>query len=325
MSFGYSIRKISYHLPKKVERNDQLKILYPEWEIDNVVKKIGIFQRYISDENETSLDLGLTASIKLFTEYKVSSEEVDSLIFVTQSPDYLLPPSSCILQEKLSLKKNILALDINLGCSGFVNTLAVATSLINSQMVRNCLIICGETYSKYINEKDRTNRLIFSDGGSACLVEKNYKKNSFIGKFNFGCDGKGSKELMIEGSGARNKIDFANQKLFMNGPAILLFTLSQVPPLLNKTLNDNDLKIEDIDLFVFHQASKLVLDLLSEKIGIKRSKMYSNLENKGNTVSCSIPIALKDACKENKLNCDDLVLIIGFGVGYSLGSTIIKW
>ncbi len=325
MSFGYSIRKISYHLPEKVERNDQLKILYPEWKIDNVVKKIGIFQRYISDKNETSLDLGLTASIKLFSEYKIPTEEVDSLIFVTQSPDYLLPPSSCIIQEKLSLRKNILALDINLGCSGFVNTLAVATSLINSQMVNNCLLICGETYSKYINEKDRTNRLIFSDGGSACLVEKNYKKNSFIGKFNFGCDGKGAKELMIKGSGARNKIDFANQKLFMNGPAILLFTLSQVPPLLNKTLKDNDLKIEDIDLFVFHQASKLVLDLLSEKIGIKRSKMYSNLENKGNTVSCSIPIALKDACKENKLNCDDLVLIIGFGVGYSLGSTIIKW
>ena len=325
MSFGYSIRKISYHLPEKVERNDQLKIIYPEWEIDNVVKKIGIFQRHISDKNETSLDLGFTASLKLFSEYKVSPDEVDSLIFVTQTPDYLLPPSSCILQEKLSLKKNILSLDINLGCSGFVNSLAVATSLMNSQMVCNCLIICGETYSKYIDKKDRTNRLIFSDGGSACLVEKNYKKNSFIGKFNFGCDGKGSKELMIEGSGARNKINFANQKLFMNGPAILLFTLSQVPPLLNKTLKDNDLKLEDIDLFVFHQASKLVLDLLSKKIGIQRSKMYSNLENKGNTVSCSIPIALKDACEENKLNCDDLVLIIGFGVGYSLGSTIIKW
>lgn len=325
MSFDFNIRKISYHLPEKIERNDQLKILHPEWDIDNVENKTGIFQRHIADVNETSLDLGLIASRKLFAEYKILPEDIDSLIFVSQSPDYLLPPSSCILQEKLSLKGDILALDINLGCSGFVNTLAVATSLMKSQIVSNCLIICGETYSKYINENDRTNKLIFSDGGSACLVEKSYKENNFIGNFNFGCDGKGAKELIIEGSGSRNRIDFANQKLFMNGPAILLFTLSQVPPLLNKTLKDNDLKIEDIDLFVFHQASKLVLDLLSKKIGINRSKMYSNLSNKGNTVSCSIPIALKDAHKENKLNCDDLVLIIGFGVGYSLGSTILKW
>ena len=319
------MRKISYHLPEKIERNDQLKILHPEWDIDNVENKTGILQRHISAVNETSLDLGLMASRKLFAEYKILPEDIDSLIFVSQTPDYLLPPSSCILQEKLSLKETILALDINLGCSGFVNTLAVATSLVKSQIVSNCLIICGETYSKYINENDRTNKLIFSDGGSACLVEKNYKENSFIGNFNFGCDGKGAKQLIIEGSGSRNRINFENQKLFMNGPAILLFTLSQVPPLLNKTLKDNDLKIEDIDLFVFHQASKLVLDLLSKKIGINRSKMYSNLRNKGNTVSCSIPIALKDAKKEKKLNGDDLVLIIGFGVGYSLGSTIIKW
>ena len=325
MSSGYSIRKISYHLPDKIERNDKLKKLHPEWDIDNVEGKIGIFQRYISDVNETSLDLGFSASNKLFIEYQIFPKDIDSLIFVSQSPDYLLPPSSCLLQEKLSLRKDILALDINLGCSGFVNTLAVATSLIKSNTVKNCLIICGETYTKYIDENDRTNKLIFSDGGAACLVEKDYKNNSFIGNFNFGCDGKGAKELIIKGSGARNRINFANQKLFMNGPAILLFTLSQVPPLLSKTLKDNDLKIDDIDLFVFHQASKLVLDLLSKKLGIDRSKMYTNLENKGNTVSCSIPIALKDASKENKLNYDNLVLIIGFGVGYSLGSTVIKW
>lgn len=325
MIFGCSIRKISYHLPQKIEKNEQLKTLHPEWDIDNVENKTGILQRHISKENETSLDLGLIAGKKLFAEYKILPEDVDSLIFVSQTPDYLLPPSSCILQEKLSLKRNILALDINLGCSGFVNTLSVAISLMNSQIVGNCLIICGETYSKYINAKDRTNKLIFSDAGSACFVEKNHEENSFIGNFNFGCDGKGAKELIIEGSGSRNRIDFKNQKLFMNGPAILLFTLSQVPPLLNKTLKDNNLEIEDIDLFVFHQASKLVLDLLSKKIGINRSKMYSNLRNKGNTVSSSIPIALKDAFTENKLKCDDLVLIIGFGVGYSLGSTILKW
>ena len=161
--------------------------------------------------------------------------------------------------------------------------------------------------------------MIFSDASSACLVEKN-ESTSFISDFSFGCDGRGAKELIVEGSGARDTLERNQQKLFMNGPAILLFTLS-----LTKTLNKNGLSLNDIDLFVFHQASKLVLDLLCEKIGIQRDKMYSNLNKKGNTVSCSIPIALKDAFLENKLLPGNKVLIIGFGVGYSLGSTIIRW
>lgn len=261
----------------------------------------------------------------MFKEYQIKSEEIDALIFVSESPDYVLPPSSCILQEKLSLRNNILALDINLGCSGFINTLAIASSLINDETIKNCLIICAETYSKYIDKNNRTNKLIFSDAASACLVERNYDDNSYIGNFNFGCDGKGYKELIVEGSGARKKIDQEKQKLFMNGPAILLFTLSQVPLLLFETLKNNKMKLEDIDIFVFHQASKMVLELLSKKIGIETSKMYSNLEEIGNTVSCSIPIALKDAYIEKKFKSNSKILIIGFGVGYSLGSTIISW
>ena len=250
--------------------------------------------------------------------------EIEALLFISQTPDYILPPSSCILQEKLNMKNNILALDINLGCSGFVNSLAVASSLLKSKVINNCLIICAETYSKFIKQNDRTNRMIFSDASSACLVEID-DSNSSIGNFEFGCDGSGSRELIVEGSGARESLERNQQKLFMNGPAILLFTLSQVPKLLNKTLNANGLVLEDIDLFIFHQASKLVLDLLCKKIGIEPHRTYSNLEKKGNTVSCSIPIALKDAYLEKKLKPGDKVLIIGFGVGYSLGSTIIRW
>ena len=123
----------------------------------------------------------------------------------------------------------------------------------------------------------------------------------------------------------RGNLDRNKQTLFMNGPAILLFTLDQVPKLLRETFIKNNLKLKDIDLFIFHQASKLVLDLLRKKIGIEKEKLYSNLEKKGNTVSCSIPIALKDAFKEKKLIPGSKVLIIGFGVGYSLGSTIITW
>ena len=324
MIAGLSLRKISYYLPKNVQNNNQLKLIHPDWDIEKVQKKTGIYQRYIANYDETSLDLGFYACKNLFKEYDLNPEEIDALLFISQTPDYALPPSSCILQEKLGLSKNILALDINLGCSGFVNSLAVASSLLQSNNMNNCLIICAETYSKFIDRNDRTNKMIFSDASAACLVEKNNSK-SYIGEFSFGCDGTGARELIVEGSGARDIVDRNQQKLFMNGPAILLFTLSQVPILLKKTLNNNGLSLNDIDLFIFHQASKLVLDLLCEKIGIEKHKTFSNLEKKGNTVSCSIPIALKDASLENRIEPGNKVLIIGFGVGYSLGSTIIRW
>ncbi len=324
MKHGLSLRKISYYLPNKIETNAQLKSENPEWDVDKVQQKTGIFQRYIAREDETSLDLGFCAAKNLFKEYNLKSKEIDALLFVSQTPDYALPSSSCILQEKLDMNNDILALDINLGCSGFVNSLAVASSLIKSNTINNCLIICAETYSKFIDENDRTNKMIFSDASSACILEKeNY--DSQIGNFCFGCDGSGSKELIVQGSGSRRALERNKQKLFMNGAAILLFTLNQVPTLLKKTLSKNGLTLKDIDLFIFHQASKLVLDLLCEKIGIEKHKTFSNLEKKGNTVSCSIPIALKDASLDNRLVPGSKVLIIGFGVGYSLGSTIIRW
>ena len=324
MKTGLSLRKISYYLPKTVQTNNQLKSIHPNWDIDKVQEKTGIFQRYIANKDETSLDLGYQAGKSLFKEYDVSHKKIDALLFISQTPDYALPSSSCILQHKLSLNENILALDINLGCSGFINSLAVASSLIQSKTINNCLIICAETYSKFISPNDRTNKMIFSDASSACLIEKN-NLHSSIGQFSFGCDGTGAKELIVEGSGTRDALEPNKQKLFMNGPAILLFTLNQVPKLLKETLNKNGLVLKDIDLFIFHQASKLVLDLLCKKIGIEKDKTFSNLEKKGNTVSCSIPIALKDAYLENKLMPGYKVLIIGFGVGYSLGSTVIRW
>ncbi len=324
MKTSLNLRKISYYLPNKVQTNDQLKLIHPDWDVDKVQKKTGIFQRYIAAKDETSLDLGFFATKKLFKEYDVKPGEIDALLFVSQTPDYALPPSSCILQEKLNMNNDILALDINLGCSGFVNSLAVASSLLKSNTINNCLIICAETYSKFISENDRTNKMIFSDASSACFVEKD-NSDSYIGNFTFGCDGSGSKELIVEGSGSRGNLERDKQKLFMNGPAILLFTLSKVPQLLEKTLNKNGLDLKDIDLFIFHQASKLVIEMLCKKIGIEKHKTYSNLKMIGNTVSCSIPIALKDAISEKKLIPGYKVLIIGFGVGYSLGSTIIRW
>lgn len=323
---GISIEKISFYLPDKIEYNEQLDIQNPSWNVHEVAKKTGILQRHLTQENQTAVDIAYEAGKKLMKDYKLSNESIEALILVTQSPDYALPSSSCILQERLKLNNNILAFDISLGCSGFVNALSIVLSLISSKTISNCILICAETYSKYINPCDRTNKLIFSDASSACFIERNKKSETKIHPFTFGCDGSGANNLIVENSGVRKSLKNDSKKeLYMNGPAILLFTLTAVPKLVLDTLKKLNLKISEIDLFIFHQASALVLNQLAKKLNISEKKFFSNLSLRGNTVSSSIPIALKDALDKKLIKRKSKVLIAGFGVGYSLGATVIEW
>ena len=320
-----SLDKISYYLPDKIENIEGLDQKYEGWDIKSVINKTGIKKRYIAKKDETALDLAVKGCVKFFDEHDVKIENINSLIFVTQSPDYALPTSACVIQHKLGLPKNILAFDINLGCSGFVNSLSVATSLIDSSMIDNCLIVCAETYSKYIREDDRTTRTIFSDASAICLVEKNHKSTFSIGKSQFGVDGSGANNLIVKGSGARELSINENNHLFMDGSKVFMFTLNEVPKLVNNILSEADKSIGDIDLFFFHQASKIVLDSIGKKLNIPESKMYNNLSEIGNTVSCTIPISLSNAIRKKNLKPGMIIMIIGFGVGYSWGGTIIEW
>jgi 3-oxoacyl-[acyl-carrier-protein] synthase III len=318
-----SIEGISYFLPSNSEDISSLSIDYPEWDIDKIISKTGIRKRYYVDQDETAVDLAVKACEKFFSEFDVKKSEIDAIVFVTQSPDYVLPTSACLIQERVNLPKRSLGFDLNLGCSGFVNTLSVAASLINSDIVSNCLIICAETYSKYIVSDDRTNRPIFSDGAAVCLLRKggDFK----IGPFEFGINGSGSQNLIVKGSGARKLAIGETEGLFMNGGQILLFTLDEIPKTVNKLLEKEKIEINDLSLVIFHQASKLVLDGLTKKLGISPEKVFSNLEYLGNTVSCTIPIALCDAFDQGLIKPGNKILIVGFGVGYSWGATIIKW
>jgi len=254
------------------------------------------------------------------------SESIDSLIFVTQSPDYILPTSACILQDKLNLPSHCLAFDINLGCSGFVYALSVAGSLIETGLSDNTIIICSDTYSKYIHSSDRTNRPIFSDGASAVVLSKS--KDNNLGPFIFGTDGSGFDSLIVRQGGARG-MNSENQQyekvLDMKGSDVFLFTMNRIPKTVKQLINKAGLDIEDIDLFVFHQASRLVIDNLRRSIDIKKDKVFTNYENIGNTVSATIPIALKDAEDQGKLKNGDKVMLIGFGVGLSWGAAILNW
>jgi len=319
------ISAISYHLPETMEGVDTLQRDNPDWDMPKILDKTGIQNRYLAAPGETAVDLAFEAGKKLLRDLK-SHEEIDLIILVTQSPDYLLPTSACILQDRLGLPKNCMAFDVNLGCSGFVYALAIAGGLIESGVVRKGLILCSETYSKYIAKNDRTCRPLFSDGAAATLVEGSV--DDCLGPFELGTDGAGYDRLIVKHGGARDVRPFADSSygsIEMAGSDVFLFTMRVVPPCINKLLDRSGLTLEDINLFVFHQASKLVIENLIRTMSLAKDKVFTNFENIGNTVSASIPIALKDAENQGRLREGDTVMLVGFGVGLSWGATLIRW
>lgn len=330
------IAGISYYLPQNILTNEQLVSEFPEWTVDKVADKLGIMERHIVGQDETALDLAVQASEKFFEEHRdIKKEDIDFVLLCTQSPDYWLPTSACILQDKLGLDIHCGALDFNLGCSGFVYGLALAKGLIAAGTARNILLVTAETYTKHIHPSDKGNRTIFGDAAAATLVST--AGFAEIGMFSLGTDGKGWNNLVIGSGGARkpmrsNKVGtdeagnfLSDDYLYMNGSEIFNFTLESVPALVKNTLINNKLVQNDIDLFVFHQANKYMLNFLRKKIKIPEDKFYYCLEYVGNTVSSTLPIALKHAMLDGTIKNTSSVLLAGFGVGYSWGGNILKF
>ncbi len=319
---GAKIKQVEYYLPERILTNEELEKAYPEWSAAKLEKKVGIKQRHIAGPNETSLDLAINAATKILeTEDK---NLIDFVLFCTQSPEYLLPTSACLLQAKLGLRTEIGALDFNLGCSGYVYGLAIAKGMINSGLCKNVLLVTGETYSKFIAEDDISNRSIFGDAGTATIVT--YSEEDQLGEFIFGTDGIGAENLIVNGLSARNSYilkDVERPTLYMNGPEIFNFTIETIPPLIQQVINKNKLQLSGIDYFILHQANKYIIEFLISEIGLDINKCHIDMLNYGNTVSNTIPIALKDSLEQGRIKERDKVLLAGFGVGYSWGATII--
>lgn len=327
------IKRIEYYLPESILTNRELEKEFPEWNAEKIEKKTGIRERHIVKEDETALDLGFKVAEKVLQDY--DRKKIDFLLFCTQSPDYYLPTGACILQDKLRLRTDIGAFDYNLGCSGFIYGLAMAKSFIKTGIANNVLLITSETYTKHIHPKDKSNRTIFGDGAAATIIEESEKEG--ILEFALGTDGSGFKNLIVPNGGLRNRYDInaeeidddsgsirTDNNLYMNGPEIFNFTIEAVPVVVNQCLEKNQTNLEEIDYVIFHQANKYMIEYLRKKIKILEEKFYINILHTGNTVSATIPIALKD-CLDNKIVKEgDKVLIVGFGVGYSWGATIIE-
>lgn len=328
------INAISYFLPNNVLTNEDLVKEFPEWTVEKVASKVGVKIRHIADQNETASDMAIQAAEKLFVEHNIDRSTIDFVLLCTQSPDYFLPTSACIIQNSLGLTTSCGALDFNLGCSGFVYGLSLAKGLIAGNIAKNVLLLTSETYSKHIHHNDKGNRTIFGDAAAATLISTD--GFALINDFCLGTDGSGAENLILKKGGFRqpnSKDDLivdenGNQStsdyLYMNGGEIFNFTSAAVPVLVEQVLEKNQLLKEDIDLFVFHQANKYMMNYLRKLIDIEPEKFYYCLENVGNTVSSTIPIALYEANKENRIQKGSNILIAGFGVGYSWGATILK-
>lgn len=327
------IKAISYYLPEIIVTNDDLVKEFPEWSVDKVTDKVGVCERHIASDHETSCDLAEQAARKLFAEYNVNPQEIDFLLLCTQSPDYFLPSSACILQYKLGIPTTAGAFDYNLGCSGCIYGLAVAKGLIASGIAKNILLLTAETYNKYIHPTDKGNRSIFGDGAAACLISTDGFAQ--IGEFSLGTNGEGADNLIVKTGGARQKEKTGIEKtdveghicrddyLYMNGGAIFNFTLDIVPTMIKDILIKNKLENKDIDYYVFHQANKFMLSTIRKICIIPKDKFYINLKNTGNTVSSTILIGLKDNLDNNVIHSNMKVMISGFGVGLSWGGTIL--
>jgi len=333
---GVTIQDIAYYLPEHTVGNDTLKNENPTWEIDLLMKRVGVRQRHIATSSETALDLAFRACEKLLKQHPELKSSIDGIIFCTQSEDYIMPSNAYILHKKLDLPENVFAFDINLACSGFVYGLFLGRGLISAGSAKNILLVNADTYSKYINGQDRSARMLFGDGAAVTwLIESptggivdiavataGAHYDAFIIPAG-GCRMPRSAETGIPQKDKSGSVR-TMENIHMDGARVLSFVNSKVPVQVREVLERNAMSVDDIDMFVFHQASRVVLDYLKSALQIPDHKSYENLEDIGNTVSASIPIALKDAMDAGKVARGNKILVSGFGVGLSWATAIIK-
>lgn len=328
---GAIIKGIEYIYPNNKITNTDLSTQFPDYDFSKFEEKVGIKNRYWVAENETAFDLAIKACQKLFQIF--DKEEIDYVIYCTQSPEYFLPTTACILQNHLGLRKNIGAFDYNLGCSGYTYGLSMAKALINSGQAKNILLVTAETYSKFLHPKDRSNRAIFGDAATATLIGSS--EDEYVGEFLFGTDGSGYDKLIVKNGCSRFPYDpnikeitygtnnvYTENHLYMNGPEVFNFTNEVVPNFTKEVLAKNNIALEEIHQFVFHQANAFMLNFMRKRLKVPSNNFYVDMEDGGNTVSCTIPIALKKYSQT--INETQNVIVVGFGVGLSWCGGLIK-
>ncbi len=333
-----AVRAVKSFLPAGELTNDQLAEEFGAWHGNQIFEKTGVSVRHVSGPDECASDLGVEAAKRLFANGAYSPEEIDFLIFCTQSPDYFTPTTACVMQDRLGLRTDSGAIDINQGCSGYIYGLALAKSLVEAGTAENVLLITADTYTKFINRRDRSLLTLFGDGAAATLIGSTPAERELIGPFVLGTDGRGANQIIVKAGGLRCPPTAATaveredasgnwrseQNLFMDGADVFGFAMKTVPEAIGQLLDRCGLSLDQVDFIIPHQANKFMLERLRAKMKIPAEKFWIDMEQCGNTVSSTIPIALESALDQGRVKQGDRVALIGFGVGYSWGATMIE-
>lgn len=308
-----SIKGISCTVPSRKVKNVDLSNVYGNKETLKLISSIGVETRHVVDSVTTASDLCLSSAFKLIHSLNWNPKDIGALIFVSQTSDYQLPATACVLQNKLGLSSSALAFDINLGCSGYIYGLQVAASLVNSG-INKILLLVGDTISKIVKPGDRSTELLFGDAGSATALQ--YEESNDVINFELGSDGAGWESIVSREQIKSDAIRGANNAyLEMNGGEVFTFTLKTVPSLVNNFLKDLNVEAKDIDLCVYHQANHFMLKHLSKKSNFNHDQVPISIDEFGNTSCASIPLTL---CARERDNYKK-TLLVGFGVGLSWG------
>ena len=332
-----TLKDIAYYLPSAVVTNEDLMSENPAWELRRLQNHSGILQRHIAAENETALDLAHIACERLFDKNRHLRDRVDGIIFCTQSPDHIIPPNACILHQRLGLQDEVFAFDINHACSGYIYGLALAQGMLLAGRAQQILLINADTYSKYLHPQDRSARTLFGDGAAVTWLAAAQDQSGLIDIL---CATRGQNYASFYiPAGAcrlrrpaqrRQKLEedrsvSSAEYIHIDGIKIMELVLDKVPRQIHALLQRNGLTMDQIKLLIFHQANNFVLESLRESVKIPAKKIYKNFAEIGNTVSASIPIALHDAISDGTLQKGDLLLLSGFGSGFSWGSALLKY
>jgi len=337
MNHSY-IEHIASYLPEKRLTNADLELLFPGFKIQELTRLTGVTSRHITANDETSVDMGVEAVKQLFAYHDTDMADIGYVLFCSAGGDYITPPSACILHDRVGLPSKCGAMDFNQGCTGFLYGLSLADSLIGAGRAKKVLLVTAEAITKTLHEKDKANRAIFGDAGAATLISAR-RDAALAGDFVFGTDGSKHEHIIIRQGRERFPVtDFSegdfidaqgnvrnHRNFFMNGSEVFNFSVAKAPELVNDLLERYQLSMEEIDFFVFHQANRIILESIGRKLKIPQNKLIVEIETTGNTVSSTIPVAMQAMERKGQLKRGMILMLAGFGVGFSWGGTIVRY
>ena len=330
---GVGIKALSACVPSEIVYNKDLGYLIPEEEIEKTISNIGIEQRRIAAPDVTASDLCFKAARQLMEDNDIAPESIDVLLFMSQTADYRIPATSCLLQQRLGLPKETLCFDISLGCSGYLFALSTAFAYASMQGINRVLLLDGETFSKIVNRRDKVDWPLYGDAGTATLIEKgDYGESTFM----LYTDGSGENVLKIH-AGMRHPITpescvereqeegniRSDLEVFMDGMDVFNFAISKVPKSIKILLKETGKTIDDVDYLVFHQANRFMMDFFVKKLKISPDRVPYCISKYGNTSSASVPLTISSEL-HGRLDGSHSVVMSAFGAGLSWGAAIMQ-